>query len=62
LIALWYFIDDVKSLLYSSRSVKKDGMYVGYKEIGGSEINGNRELQGVKYGMRLPIEVPKNLL
>ena len=59
---LWYFLDKVEASLSSLGSVKNDGMYVGYKEIGGDGTNGNGEVQDGKYGMRLPIEIPNFLL
>jgi len=54
-MTLWHFLNEVEDSLCSLGSVKKYGMYVGYDEIGGGGIGGNGEVQGGKYGTRLPI-------
>jgi len=55
IIILLGFIDEVETLVCTSRSINKDGMYVGCSEIGGDGIDGNGEFHDGKYGMRLPI-------
>ena len=62
LMTLYHFSHKVEASLCSSGNIKKDGMYVGYKEIGGGGINGNGEVQDGKHGMRIPTKIPKILL
>jgi len=55
-------IYEVEASICTFRSIKKEGMYVRCSETRGGGIGGNGLFHNGKYGMRIPIEIPKLLL
>lgn len=48
-------IDEFDASLCSSRSIKKEGMYMGCNKMGVNGISDNEEFHNGKYEMKLPI-------
>lgn len=62
LMTLLNSMDEVEASICSSRSVKKEGIYLGCSKMRGSGIGSNGEAHDRKYGIKLPTKTPKLLL